>query len=264
MALLRMPSPSSLRPQRVAQMVADHLRDRILRGDLNDGDLLPKEEELREQYPVAKPSLREAMLILQTEGLVTVRRGNVGGAVVHRPQAGNAAYTLGLVLAGQGVDVSDVARALQEVEPSCAGLCAARRDRKRAVVPVLRKLHKQALREVDDLVVVTGLSRQFHETMVQLCGNATLIVVVGALEALWSSHETGWAHRTADPATVSIDSRIEALTTHERMIDLIDAGDEAEVRALAAAHLADVQRYPSTGEGQQIDLSGLRAPTRPA
>jgi len=264
MALLGMPSPSSLRPQRVAQMVADHLRDRILRGDLNDGDLLPKEEELREQYPVAKPSLREAMLILQTEGLVTVRRGNVGGAVVHRPHAANAAYTLGLVLAGQGVDVADVARALREVEPSCAGLCAARRDRKRAVVPTLRKLHKQALREVDDLVVVTGLSRQFHETMVQLCGNSTLIVVVGALEALWSSHETGWAHRTADPNAVSIDSRIEALTIHERMIDLIDAGDEGAVRELAAAHLADVQRYPSAGEGQQIDLTGLRAPVRPA
>ena len=87
---------------------------------------------------------------------------------------------------------------------------------------------------------------------------------VSWLEALWSSHETGWAHRTADPNAVSIDSRIEALTIHERMIDLIDAGDEGAVRELAAAHLADVQRYPSAGEGQQIDLTGLRAPVRPA
>ena len=80
--------------------------------------------------------------------------------------------------------------------------------------------------------------------MVQLCGNETLIVVVGAFEALWSVHETGWAHRTTDPATVSIDSRLEALAAHEQMIDLIDAGDESGVHEVAAAHLADVQRYP--------------------
>jgi DNA-binding FadR family transcriptional regulator len=241
-------------------MVADQLRERILRGDLRDGDLLPKEEELREQYPVAKPSLREAMRILETEGLVTVRRGNVGGAVVHRPSPTNAAYTLGLVLASRGVDVSDVARALREVEPSCVGLCAARRDRRRAVVPILRRLHKEALGALDDLVAVTGLSRQFHETMVGLCGNETLIVVAGALERLWSSHETGWAHRKVDPGDISIDSRRDALLMHERMIDLIDAGDEAGVRVLSAQHLSEVQSYPRSGDGRsRIDLAALRS-----
>ena len=85
----------------MAELVADRLRSRILTGDLEDGDLLPKEEELREIYPVSKPSFREAMRILEAQGLITIRRGNVGGAVVHRPTANNVAYTLAMVLANE-------------------------------------------------------------------------------------------------------------------------------------------------------------------
>src|SRR5947209_6940395 len=135
---------TNLRFQRLAELVADRLRERILRGDLEDGDLLPKEEELRASYPVSKPSLREAMRILEAEGLITVRRGNVGGAVVHRPTPANVAYTLAMVLSANRVDIPDVARALREVEPSCAALCAGRADRAAAVVPQLRALQNEA------------------------------------------------------------------------------------------------------------------------
>src|SRR5690606_4639299 len=163
--------PSAVRPQRVAELVATRLRDRILRGELADGDLLPKEDELREEFPVSKPSMREALRILETEGLVTVRRGNQGGAIVHRPTAANAAYTLAIVLSGQRVTIADVAASLREVEPACAALCAKREDRAEAVVPRLRQLQDEALAAVDDLVAATTLSRRFHETVVELCGN---------------------------------------------------------------------------------------------
>ena len=240
---------TNLRFQRLAELVADRLRERILRGDLEDGDLLPKEEELRASYPVSKPSLREAMRILEAEGLITVRRGNVGGAVVHRPTPANVAYTLAMVLSANRVDIPDVARALREVEPSCAALCAARSDRAKAVVPKLKALQKEALANVDDLVQATTLSRHFHESLVALCGNETLIIMVGALEALWSSHETGWATRTTDPGQVPVEERRVALEAHQRIIDLIAAGDAAAVRDLVAEHLAEVQQYPSPAPG---------------
>ncbi len=161
-------------------MVADQIRERILRGDLNEGDLLPKEAELREQYPVNVQSLREALRILEAEGLVRVRRGNRGGAVVHRPTPGNVAYSLSMVLAMSGTDIDDVGRALHEVEPMCAALCAERGDRATEVVPVLRALHEESLSKVDDLVAATALSRRFHESVVKLCGNRSLIVLAGA------------------------------------------------------------------------------------
>ncbi|HEY8523676.1 MAG TPA: GntR family transcriptional regulator [Acidimicrobiales bacterium] len=256
--------PSAVRPQRVAELVASRLRDRILRGELADGDLLPKEDELREEFPVSKPSMREALRILETEGLVTVRRGNQGGAIVHRPTAANAAYTLAIVLSGQRVTIADVAASLREVEPACAALCAKREDRAEAVVPRLRQLQDEALAAVDDLVAATTLSRRFHETVVELCGNRTLILVVGALEALWSAHETTWATHAADPEEVPVEARREALLTHGRIIDLIEAGDANGVRELVAGHLAEVQGYPGpVSSSAVIDASTLRSWARP-
>src|SRR3954462_298831 len=89
-------SRAKLRQPRVAEMLADVLRDRILSGELADGDLLPKQDDLLEEFGTSKASAREAFRILETEGLVTVLRGNVGGAVVHRPKPETAAYMLGL------------------------------------------------------------------------------------------------------------------------------------------------------------------------
>jgi len=254
-----METATALRPMRVAEMVADRLRRRILDGDLEDGELLPKEEELREQYPVSKPSFREAMRILEAEGLLTIRRGNVGGAVVHRPSSANVGYSLAMVLAARNAGISDVARALRECEPVCAALCAERRDRRRAVVPRLRAVHRTSEGHVDDLLAATTASRRFHEALVQSCGNESLIVMVGALEAIWSSHETGWASRIRDSAVVPVEERQAAFDVHADIIRLIDDGDADRVRELAAAHLAVAQNYPAAPEPDVVDPMRLRA-----
>jgi DNA-binding FadR family transcriptional regulator len=127
-----------LRQPRLAEMVAAELRERILSGAIPDGGSLPKHEDLLEEFQVSGPSVREAFRILETEGLITVRRGNVGGAVVHVPQPSTAAYMLGVVMQAHDVSLSDVAAALQKIEPLCVALCAARSFRKRTIVPRLR------------------------------------------------------------------------------------------------------------------------------
>jgi len=92
---------------RIAEIVADELRRQIIDGELADGDLLPRQEVLVEQFNVSLVSLREALRILETEGLVSVRRGNRGGAVVHAPAKTSAAYMLGLLLQSESVAVAD-------------------------------------------------------------------------------------------------------------------------------------------------------------
>ena len=72
------------RRPRVADIVADSLRDRVLSGELADGDLLPRQEQLVADFGVSQPSLREAFRILETEGLVSIIRGNAGGAQIGR------------------------------------------------------------------------------------------------------------------------------------------------------------------------------------
>src|SRR6476619_494453 len=92
-----------IRPQRAAELVAADIRGRILSGELDEG--LPTEMVLLEQFSVSRPTLREALRILETEGLVRTRRGKQGGAVVSRPTVDTAAYHLGLVLQSVSVDL---------------------------------------------------------------------------------------------------------------------------------------------------------------
>src|SRR5690348_4154905 len=83
------------RAPRTAEVVADRLRDAILRGEMT---VLPRLDDLVRRFGVGPNAVREAMRILETEGLITIRRGNVGGGDVHLPDSGRVAYMLGLVL----------------------------------------------------------------------------------------------------------------------------------------------------------------------
>lgn len=67
-------APSSRSP--VSRSVSDHLQQMILRGGLKPGDQLPSQRELAQQLGVSRPSLREALTMLETMGLVTIRVGS--------------------------------------------------------------------------------------------------------------------------------------------------------------------------------------------
>src|ERR1700733_15025839 len=118
-----------IRPQRAAELVAADIRTRILHGELDGG--LPTEMILLEEFSVSRPTLREALRILETEGLVRTRRGKQGGAVVSRPTVDTAAYNLGLVLQSVRVDLRAPANARHLLEPLCVSLAAQRPDREK-------------------------------------------------------------------------------------------------------------------------------------
>jgi DNA-binding FadR family transcriptional regulator len=248
-----------MRQPRLAEMVADVLRRRILDGTLADGDLLPKQEDLLDEFGVSKPSIREALRILETEGLITVRRGNIGGATVHVPRAQSAAYMLGLVMQAQAVSVADLGSALSFLEPVCAALCAAREDRMDTVVPALRAIHDEAESVIDDELVLLDVGRRFHEALVSLCGNQTIILMVGTLESLWSAHERSWAGTVRPEALPDARYRRTGHKAHERIIALIERGAVDEVAKATRLHVTGAQEY-ALHAGGTIDVAPLSRP----
>jgi len=73
------------------ELIATHLRRRILRGEIAAGDTLPPEVELMAQFGVSRSTLRETFRILETESLISVWRGSRGGAQVTSPELSVAA-----------------------------------------------------------------------------------------------------------------------------------------------------------------------------
>lgn len=242
-----------LRQPRLAELVADSLRTRITSGQLREGDLLPKQGELLDEFQVSKPSLREALRILETEGLITVLRGNIGGAIVHEPGHRDAGYMIGIVLKARGVPIADVGVALKQLEPVGASLCAERADRMTEVLPRLREIHVRVIDSLDDELAFSQLSRQFHELLVASCGNETMILLVGALESLWSAREQDWAWRaSAARSFPAREMRLEGVRAHQRLIELIEKGDVAGVTRVARKHLESTQRY-ATNEAEEVE-----------
>jgi DNA-binding FadR family transcriptional regulator len=228
----------------LAEQVAGVLRARIVDGELLPGQILPKQEDLVAEFGVSRPSLREALRILETEGLVQVRRGKLGGGVVQAPPADSTAHGIELALRARGVSADEVAAALRHLEPACAGLCAGRDDRATAVVPRLRAAHEAAAGAVDDLRRYTVLSRAFHAELVACCGNPTIIVLLGALERICAEDSERWADevvergaRTKDPIA-DPEYRRGAIAAHGRIVELIEAGDAEGAEQAARAHVS--------------------------
>src|ERR1700742_5320951 len=126
------------RQPRIAELVASQLRDDILSGRLKEGDVLPSQESLFAEFGVSPPALREAIHILETDGLISVRRGNVGGAVVHLATAERTAHMISMVLQARAATPVDVSESLMHLEPIFAAMCAKRDDRITEVVPYLQ------------------------------------------------------------------------------------------------------------------------------
>jgi GntR family transcriptional repressor for pyruvate dehydrogenase complex len=234
-----------IRQPRVAELVASRLRDDILSGRLKEGDVLPSQESLLEEFGVSPPAVREAIHLLETDGLVSVRRGNVGGAVVHLPSAQRTALVIGMVLQSRESTPADVSGALMHLEPICAGLCADREDRLTEVIPHLEAEIDVQEAQFDDTDRYVSNARRFHEALVARCGNEPMILLIGSLELIWSAHESQvWSGESGDTADAPMKQGTmrAALRDHRRIVEAIRNGDRARAVRLAHDHLGAARR----------------------
>jgi DNA-binding FadR family transcriptional regulator len=253
-------SPRRLQQVRIAESVAAELRRRILVAE--EGALLPKQDEIVAEFNVSYPSVREALRILETEGLITVRRGKIGGAHVHRPSAASASYAVGIALQASRVSLNDLAESLLVLEPLCAGMAASREDRLHAVIPLLRANLDESEAALDDGPTFTHAARQFHERLVASAGNHTLALVVHTLEALWTSQEEAWAaSMTGRGDYFSTDERRAVLAAHRSITNRIERGDADATQRAARRHAAATQElFLSRFDNEVVDASSVRSP----
>jgi GntR family transcriptional repressor for pyruvate dehydrogenase complex len=240
-------------------MIAAALRTQILNGTLREGDFLPPQEYLLERYQAGLPAVREALRILELEGLISVRRGNQGGAVVHLPTINQTAYMSALVMESRKTRLQDLAEALRQLEPICARLCAEREDRAEVVVPALEK-QVQALRDNLDSepAVFNDLAHGFHRELVEHCGNEALRVTVGCLGFVWSAHERAYADRAGAEGTFPGRApRIQACEAHERILETVVKGDGAGAARRATAHAAAVQQHHFASDDNEYVIASL-------
>lgn len=242
-----------LRIPKASELIAEHLRRRIVQDDLAEGENLASEASLMAEFNVSRPTLREAYRILESEGLLTVRRGARGGAHVHKPKPEVAARYAALVLQSQGVHLKDVYDARMLLEGPVVDMVSKNPDadltRLRDIVDrsadKMREIGERTERQESDLVDVLELHHEFHNTLLELSGNHTLVLLSLMVDVILE--EADLRHvtdRSADVDELVASKR--AQRTHAQIVELMEAGEIGAADSLWRSHLKETASWVLT------------------
>lgn len=232
-----------LRPMRLpkmAELIADRLRRQIVRGELREGDALPPESELLERFDVSRPTLREAFRVLESESLITVRRGAHGGARVQIPNIDVAARYAGFILEHRETSLDDVYQSRILIEPPIVGMLANRRtDEDIARLRAALEEHDAA---ANDPRRAIRTHTAFHALLIEVAGNQTLHVLTGMVQHIINRANWDWVEAKASTSEEAAGIGL-GLKAHHRVVDLIEAGGQAGAEELWRKHLTETRDY---------------------
>lgn len=224
---------------KTGELVARHLRARIARGELQPGDRLPPEDELMAAFGLARNTVREGLRILESQGLVEVRRGRSGGARVTHPRVDHIAQGVALHLQVRQVSYRDLEEARQVIEPALAGRLA--RTRTAADVAYVRARVEEAA-----LAARSGNIERFaaaaaavHQGIIDRAGNTTLATMSEMLGEL----VTTFYLRASRQAGGDKERFERAVRSYRRLLRLVEAGDSGA----AEEHWRKQLRYTASG-----------------
>ncbi len=218
---------------KAAEVVAAELRRQIVMGERAEGEMLPPEADLTIELGVSRPTLRQALRILETELLVTVQRGRRGGTRVNRPSPKVAGRYLGNVLMFHSTSLDDVHTARLLLEPAAIGALAANPPSADQIAK-LREL-VALTREETDFATLCAVGGRFHTELVALANNPPLTLFQELVQQLMDLHTARFENqrlRTKEPSR----SR-ESLDVHSQVVDLIEAGHVTEASRVWRDHL---------------------------
>jgi len=237
----------AVRTPKAAEIIAGIIRRDIVTGVLREGDKLPAESVLMESFGVSKPTIREAVRILESEAMLEVRRG-AHGALVRLPDEVAAGRVVGTLLQLRGTTLADVWQARLIFEPPLAALLAEHRSEDD--LSQLRLALAEHHRNLADPAGFASAVVDFHQLVIALAKNETLTVMALLLNEVVRRHVSAVA---ADFESADHDHlRHHELTVHEELVDLIQHKQAARAQAFWHEHLKNSKAAPGQGPSRSV------------
>jgi DNA-binding FadR family transcriptional regulator len=232
---LRPASDERIRIPKAAELVASTLRRRIITGEYKPDELLPPEGALMASFNVARTTVRDAFRVLESEGLVVVRRGANGGGRVRVPSVSMVSDNASVLLQSRGATLEDVHQGRMMVEVPVAGMLASRKARK-GITRELRNALAEEEASMADPVQLPRAEGRFHLRLIELAASPT-ISMLSAVTNLIIAQQVVKNAGARQPGGDNIAGHREAHRAHVRLVDLIEAGSAAQAEALWRRHL---------------------------
>ena len=214
-----------LRGMTLSSQIVAHIRDAIFAGSLKSGDVLGCEADLARQFGVSRMSIRDALRSLEGMGIVEIRTGAKGGAVIAEGNSDRYVEALAIQMALLGVSRAELLQARAALEGMTATLAAKHASDKD--IEKLRDLLEQAERSIDDPHESERLGEAFHIAVAEASGNDVLVSQLKALSDV-----------LAEPDKLPNRQQAQRIVdVHQSLFELIAAGDVQAARENMMDHV---------------------------
>jgi GntR family transcriptional regulator, transcriptional repressor for pyruvate dehydrogenase complex len=215
--------------EKVSELVAREILHEVARRKLGPGSMLPPEAEMLAKYQVGRSSLREALRLLEFQGLIRVKSGAGGGPVVSTVKSADFARMATMYYHVAGATIGELFEARLSLEPEMAAYAARTRDP--AMVAALEEnlARAQQIDASDDDSTHSSAARSFHDIILGMSGNRILDLLSRSIKDIY-------VDRVRD-IEYPPDVRREIHAAHEEIAAAIMNGDDVLAANLMRAHL---------------------------
>jgi GntR family transcriptional repressor for pyruvate dehydrogenase complex len=218
-----------IKPKKVSSQIADQIRSSILAGEFAPGDKLPPERELAEMFGVSRPSVREALNVLASSGLVMSYQG--GGTVVMslvESVAGNPLMELIRFKQERALDVIEVRKGMESWTAFYAAQRALPEDLRR-----LEEIVDGMQRNLKDVKPSEDLDANFHIVIARATHNIVWLHLMQSLfDAMKEFQQSVWR-----AVYITQEDHHLLFKHHQRIFEFIKAKDAAGARDAMTEHL---------------------------
>lgn len=228
------------RGRKRSDRVADQIKGWIAAGHFSEGDTLPKEAVLVERCKAARSTIREALKSLEVEGLIQLKTGPKGGALVTGVSSGRTIELMGNYFFSQPLTLGDVYAVRKTIEPQMAEACVGHIDEE--TFHALR--HTIGVCACDPAGVLPGsrvriAELDFHDILAEACPNRLLGLYSRLISGLLKSLAV--CGKIYDQPHPNLGRR--AHHFHSELVDAFVAEDRARVRELMSEHMNEAESF---------------------
>ena len=197
-----------------AENVAQRILDNIIKNNLVPGVSIGTEAELVEQFNVSRPTLRESLRVLESQGILELRPGPKGGIILRKPSIHILAHALSVYLMVDRVPYLDVIKAREVIEPGLAAE-AALNGTEEDFVAMEQSIERMKNVKAQDAFIAEN--RFFHQAIAQASGNKVLEAFWGSISALADGVDYG--------VKLSESNQQHVVAAHQGILDACRARD---------------------------------------
>lgn len=222
------------KPQRASDHIASEIKKSITSKKFPEGERLPSERALAEQFGVSRLTIRDALRLLEIQGLIVKKKGSAGGAFVQPASKERIADTIMDMLQFDGISADHMNETRVVIEAGivrCAIENATEEDLRRLKANT-QQLKKTLSEDNDaDTETVAGVIIEFHQLLAEATHILPLIIIQRSI--------LEWGAKTLRHYRPPTEEYQHHYDSHRQIIDAIKERNVPLAQALVEKHIRE-------------------------